>query len=223
MMERRGGLIILSEERLELLRQLARGLAVQFGSACEIVIHDLSGDDPEHTVVHIENGHITGRNPGDGPSHAVLEQLRSDAPEPEDHLAYLTRSADGKILKSSTIYIKGTDGRPEALFAINYDISALLMAEAALHALTAARGHTGREPERITHSVSELLEELMEQSVALVGKPVALMEREDKIKAIRFLNDSGALLITKSGDRIAKYFGISKYTLYSYLEKEDAQ
>ncbi|NLF35083.1 MAG: transcriptional regulator, partial [Clostridiales bacterium] len=51
------------------------------------------------------------------------------------------------------------------------------------------------------------------------GKPVALMEREDKIRAIRFLNDAGALLITKSGDKIAKYFGISKYTLYSYLDE----
>jgi predicted transcriptional regulator YheO len=190
---------------------------------CEIVIHDLSGDDLEHTVVHIENGHISGRKLGDGPSHAVLELLREDAPPPEDHLAYLTRTADGKVLKSSTIYIKDENGRPEALFAINYDISALLMVEGALRDLTASREPADREPERITHSVSELLEVLIAQSVALVGKPVALMDREDKMKAIRFLNDSGALLITKSGDKIARHFGISKYTLYSYLEKEETQ
>ena len=40
----------------------------------------------------------------------------------------------------------------------------------------------------------------------------------DKVKAIRYLSNSGALLITKSGDKIAKHFGISKYTLYSYLD-----
>ena len=210
---------MLLEERLDLLRQLARGLSAQFGSRCEIVIHDLTGKSLEHTVVHIENGHITGRSIGDGPSHPVLELLR--AGNPADHLAYLTRSSDGKILKSSTLYIKDEYGRPEAIFAINYDISALLMVEGALHDLTTPREPTDRAPERITHSVSELLNELIEQSVALVGKPVALMDREDKIRAIRFLNESGALLITKSGDRIAKHFGISKYTLYSYLEKED--
>ena len=33
-----------------------------------------------------------------------------------------------------------------------------------------------------------------------------------------YLSNSGALLITKSGDKIAKHFGISKYTLYSYLD-----
>lgn len=214
---------MLTEERLSLLRQMARGLAAQFGPGCEIVIHDLSGNDLEHTVVHIENGHVSGRALGDGPSHAVLDLLRENAPAPEDHLAYLTRTAGGRVLKSSTIYIRDEAGRPEALFAINYDISALLMAEGALRDLTTPREPTGREPERITHSVSELLDVLIGQAVALVGKPAALMDREDKRRAVRFLSDSGALLITKSGDKIAKYFGISKYTLYSYLDKEEDQ
>ena len=39
------------------------------------------------------------------------------------------------------------------------------------------------------------------------------------MKAIGFLNDTGAFLITKSGARVCKYFGISKYTLYSYMEE----
>ena len=65
---------------------------------------------------------------------------------------------------------------------------------------------------------NELLDELIEKSVRLVGKPVAMMNKEDKVRAIRYLNDAGAMLITKSGDRISSYFGISKYTLYSYLD-----
>ena len=59
---------------------------------------------------------------------------------------------------------------------------------------------------------------LIEESVALVGKPVPLMNKEDKVTAIQFLNDAGAFLITKSGDKVANYFGISKYTLYSYID-----
>ena len=53
----------------------------------------------------------------------------------------------------------------------------------------------------------------------LVGKPVALMNKEDKVTAIQFLNDSGAFLITKSGDKVSSYLGISKFTLYSYMGK----
>ena len=73
------------------------------------------------------------------------------------------------------------------------------------------------EPERIIN-VNHVLDELIEQSVALVGKPVALMNKDDKVRAIRFLNEAGAFLVTKSGDKVAKYFGISKYTLYSYID-----
>ena len=65
----------------------------------------------------------------------------------------------------------------------------------------------------------EQLEDLIQQSIRLVGKPAALMTKDDKLRAVRFLNDSGALLITKSGARICEVFDFSKYTLYNYLEE----
>ena len=80
-----------------------------------------------------------------------------------------------------------------------------------------------KEPEPIARNVSDLLDELIEQSVKVVGKPVALMNKEDKVKAIQFLNQNGAFLVTKSGDKIAKYFGISKYTLYSYIDTKQQE
>ena len=43
-------------KRLELLKQIAAGIAAQFGDRCEVVIHDVSSNHPEHTIVHIENG-----------------------------------------------------------------------------------------------------------------------------------------------------------------------
>lgn len=46
-----------------------------------------------------------------------------------------------------------------------------------------------------------------------------MMTKEDKIRAIRFLDDSGAFLITRSGPKVCQYFGISTYTLYSYLDE----
>ena len=70
----------------------------------------------------------------------------------------------------------------------------------------------------ITLNVADLLDDLIRQADALVGKPPALMTKDDKVRAIRYLSHSGALMITKSGDKIAKHFGISKYTLYSYLD-----
>ncbi len=202
--------------KLELLRQVAAGIAAQFGSNCEVAIHDLS-KDPDRSIVFIANGHVSGRKVGDGASNVVMEQLRTQDPEPKDHLCYLTKTPDGKILKSSTVYIRDRKGKVSAILAINYDISRLILMEEALHDLTSTGEEVPSEPERITN-VSDLLDELIQQSVALVGKPAAVMNKDDKVKAIQFLSQNGAFLITKSGDKVAKYFGISKYTLYSYID-----
>ncbi|HIY21535.1 MAG TPA: helix-turn-helix transcriptional regulator [Candidatus Flavonifractor merdigallinarum] len=203
---------------LHFLFRLAKGLAKQFGPNCEVVVHDLISNDPDSSIVAIENGHVTGRKVGDGPSHVVLEALSSDPSKLEDHICYLTRTRDGKILKSSTFYIRDDNGDTIGIFGINYDITLLLAMENNLKQFTSTEQET-QEPEAISRNVSDLLDELIEQSVKVVGKPVALMNKEDKVKAIQFLNNTGAFLITKSGDKVCKFFGISKYTLYSYIDE----
>lgn len=207
---------------METLRQIAHGISVHFGNDCEIVIHDLTSPSLENSIVFIENGHVSNRKLGDGPSHIVLEAVRQDPARLDDKLAYLTRTHDGKILKSSTMYIRDDSGRIAAIFAVNYDITSLLAIESAIGSITstaeANEAANGSEPASIPLNVNDLLDELINQSIKLVGKPVAMMNKEDKIQAIRFLNDSGAFLITKSGDKVSSTFGISKFTLYSYMD-----
>lgn len=202
---------------LELLTQMAHGIAAQFGTNCEVVLHDLSANRLESSIVYIENGHVSNRKLGDGPSHVVLEAMKGDVSKLSDHLGYLTQTKDGRILKSSTLYIRDQKNVITHILAINYDITGLMMADNSLKALIGS-GDKEDEPEKITNNVNELLEDLIEQSVKKIGKPVAFMSKEEKTAAIQFLNDSGAFLITKSGDKVSKYFGISKYTLYSYID-----
>ena len=57
---------------------MAKGIATQFGSNCEVVVHDLSRH-PDHSIVAIENGHVTGRAVGDGASHVVIEQMKDES------------------------------------------------------------------------------------------------------------------------------------------------
>lgn len=204
---------------IDFYKRLAKALAMQFGSSCEVVVHDLKTQDTNHSIVAIENGHVTGRKVGDGPSHVVLETLHAKDRCVADRLSYLTRTADGKILKSSSVFIKDETGTPIGIFALNFDITLLHSAETTIHNMLDVSDHSAREPEPIVRSVADLLDDLIQQSVELVGTPVALMTKEQKIQAIRYLNDTGAFLITKSGPKVCKYFGISKYTLYSYLDE----
>lgn len=208
---------------LDFLKQLAHGLAIQFGSSCEIAIHDLKTKDLEKSIVYIENGHVSNRQTGDGPSGIVLETLQSDPSTIHDKLSYLTKTEDGRILKSSTFYIRDDDGSISYIFSLNYDITAFTAASTAIQSLIVTKDNlpdlTGDSPRQITHNVNELLDLLIEQAVAKVGKPVAMMNKDDKVAVVQYLDHAGAFLITKSGDKVSSYLGISKFTLYSYMGK----
>ena len=207
---------------MEMLKQLAAGIAAQFGSNCEVVIHDVSSNHPDHSIVHIENGHVSGRKVGDGASQVVLDQMASQAEHPRDHLCYLTRTPDGKILKSSTLYIRNRRGAVTAIFSINYDVSGLMMIQSTIGDLLSTQDKEQTEPERIIN-VNHVLDELIEQAFQRIGKPAAVMTKDDKIDFIRLLNDAGAFLITKSGQRVCQVLCISKFTLYSYLNEIKAE
>lgn len=219
----------MKKKELSFYIKLAKGIACHFGSNCEVVVHDLSAKDHSHSIVAIENGHVSGRHVGDGPSRVVLETLQNKGKKVEDRFSYLTKTSDGKILKSSTFYLQDDNGEVVGIFGINYDITLILALEETMQSFTTTslKNEVVKEdPELISNDVMSLLDLLIEQSVKLVGKPAALMTKEDKIKAIKYLDESGAFLVKKSGQRVCKYFGISKYTLYSYIDESkssDAQ
>ena len=208
---------MISNENISFLNTLARAIAVQFGPQCEVAVHDLTKGS-ERTIVAIENGHVTGRSVGDGASQIVLRSLKS-MDNVEDELGYLTRTQDGRLLKSSSIYFRDEENQPIALLSINYDITEISHANSILAEFisTVKESEQTEGIDLIFSNVNDLLETLIEESVQYVGKPVAVMNKEDKIRAIKYLDDKGAFLVKKSGDKITKYYGISKYTLYNYL------
>ena len=153
----------------------------------------------------------------------VLETLSRKPSQIQDRLSYLTKTEDGRILKSSTMYIRDDDDSIAYIFSLNYDITSLLTVESAIHSFISTEQKKEQEtdnnqPPKITHNVNELLDTLIEQALALVGKPVAIMNKDDKVAVVQYLNNAGAFLITKSGDKIASLLGISKFTLYSYMD-----
>lgn len=200
---------------IEFCRRMAKAIAKQFGSNCGVVVRDLQSNGLENSIVAIENGHVPG------PSPLAPDSPCSGPQKLEDCLARLTKTEDGRLLKSSTVYLRDGEGRATGSIAIYYDLTPLVAMEDTLRDLIQADGPS-QTPESGTWNVSALLEELLEQSVRIVGKPVEQMGKEDKVKAIRFLNGCGAFLITKSGPRVCSYFGISKYTLYSYIDEGKA-
>ena len=79
------------EDEADLLRQVISLIANQFGTNCEVVLHDLTRDYA-HTIVDIRNGHITHRTIGDCGSNLGLEVLRGTV-EDGDRFNYVTTTA----------------------------------------------------------------------------------------------------------------------------------
>ncbi|MDR0879346.1 MAG: helix-turn-helix transcriptional regulator [Clostridioides sp.] len=207
---------------LNILQQVAHGIAESFGKECEVVIHEFHGKELEEgSIKYIEHGEVTGRVGGDGPSHIVLETIEAiskGGKVPKDRYSYLTQTKDGRILKSSTFFISDDDEKSIYLLGINYDITNIIATKNVLESFVKVGENEKKEAhELIPKNVNELLDDLITQSMKVVGKPVALMSKDDKVEVVRFLNDAGAFLVTHSADRVSNYLGISKYTLYSYI------
>ncbi len=203
-------------ERLDFLKRLARAMAAQFGGNLEIIVCKKYPDsNGEFVVETVENGHISGQKEG---SVISLRSIpNGDFGAAEDRLSHIAGTKDGRVLKSSAVFTKNAEGEADGLIIMNFDITELSVAANALNGMVSA-AKAQPEPERMAVNVNDLLDELIQKSVDLVGKPVALMNKDDKVRAITYLKEAGAFLITRSGDKVSGYFGISKYTLYSYLD-----
>lgn len=201
---------------IKLLSRIADGVAEIFGSRCEVLLYDLT--KPKYPIVHIVNGSVSGRDKNSGISDAVIDALTNK--DVDDKNAYIVTSG-GKTFKSSTIYIKDEYGEPIGVFAINVDITETIEEYMRLADFIkpAMKEEDDAKVELKSLNVEYLLNELIERAMNASGaKSVGYMSREQKIAAVRYLQKHGAMLIKGSGDKISSYFGISKFTLYNYLD-----
>jgi len=203
-------------EEQDFLESLVQGIAAQFGEQCEVVLHDLTRPY-ESTIAAISNGHITGRKVGDPGTNLGLELLRGTT-DNGNRMNYITQTKDGRILRSTSLYMKNKEGKSIGALCINFDITNLVMAEKTLQSLTAATLQPDVNEAFVTN-VNDLLDMLIQETQDVIGKPVAVMSKEDKMKFISLLDQKGAFLIKKAGDKISTYLSISKFTMYNYLEE----
>lgn len=200
-----------NKEVLENIIRIAEGIAKTFGNNCEVLIADL--DNPSNSIIAIYNGHVTGRKVGDSLSELGLKNIKSKNIN-KDLINYSAKTIDGRLIKSTTFHIN-LDKRLLAL-GINYDCSNLQMALSSIESLIMIE--TGNKDEFFPNS-NDLLDNLLSESFKLVEKPVSFMNKEDRIKIIRYLDERGALLIHKSVQIVAEKLNVSRYTIYNYINE----
>ena len=204
-------------DNLALLSDIANCIAMQFGSNCEVVLHDLTLPYNK-TIVAIWNGHVTGRKVGDGGTNAGLEILRGSA-SPKDQ-CYINTLPNGRILRTTSKYFRDEYGKVNGSLCINYDITDLINAERALSVMTGGSETQEREEnEFFVGNVDKLLEQMMYQAVLTIGKEVPDLTKDDKIQIVHQLDKKGFFLIKKAAEKLADFLGLSRYSIYNYLNE----
>lgn len=205
------------DEIMPILKQLLNLIENHFGNKCEVVLHDLT-KDYNHTIVDIRNAGVTNRTPGGCGSNLGLEVLHGTVKD-GDRFNYITATQDGKILRSSSIYLKNNDGKAIGSICVNLDITETLQLEGFLRQYNQFENlGNGNKGEVFSADVNNLLSYLIQKGQEEIGKSAGEMNKNEKIKFIRYLDQKGAFLITKSRERICELLHISKFTFYNYLE-----
>ena len=63
-----------------------------------------------------------------------------------------------------------------------------------------------------------VMDQMIAQAIAEIGRPVAQMTRDDRIAVLEKLDQRGVTQMRKSIETIAKRLSISRVTAYSYLD-----
>ncbi len=204
------------EDEWHFLKQLMNLISKEFGTKCEVVLHDLT-KDYDHTIVDIKNGHVTNRSVGGCGSNLGLEVLNGSVEE-GDKFNYVTTTKDGKILRSSSIYIRNSKGEVVGSLCVNLDITESIQFESFLKQYNQFDTNSNPPSEYLAENVDSLLDYLIQQACDLAHKEPKDLTREERIEFLTFLDQKGAMKVTKAGNRLCDILGVSKFTLYNDLE-----
>lgn len=202
----------------ENLQRVADIVASTFGRLCEVAIHDFF--DLEHSLIYIA-GDVTKRRLGAPVTDLVLREWKRLGDSVNDIANYRTVTKNGRTLKSSTIFLRNKHGKIIGAFCINFDITQFLDAGSLIKEFSNVvnLGKENIEGETFANSVDETIDSLINQALSHVGKQPPNMQMEDKINFVGILEKKGTFLIKGAVHYVAALLGVSKFTIYNYLQK----
>ncbi|MEE1923611.1 PAS domain-containing protein [Pseudomonas sp. 148P] len=211
---------------LDVLHATVRMLGTVLGRNTEVVLHDLTR--PEHSVLAIVNGHLSGRQVGSpilaGPRHdrgfdAVLHAaLEKHSQTPVVIGNYPTLGHDGKAFRSATAVFRDSSGEPFASLCVNTDLSGIAAAQACLEQLLA----TAEEPvpaPRESPDLEQLMTRIIDGSLQDARRQGVRFGKAQKLDAVRQMHDGGLFIVKGAVEKAAAALGVSRYTIYNYLEE----
>lgn len=204
-------------ELLSALIPVAECIGRTFGKSCEVVIHDLT--TPENSVVYTVNGTVTGRREGQPFDHLIKFVLLNKNFRDDYTVNYVFETQDGRSIKSSSALIRNKRGEVVGMLCINYDMTLFNQVKEELDVFlppgTEDGGMIGPGA-MIDQNVSTIVNELIDNIIQ--SRKKRELTKQDNLEIIRFMDDKGIFLVKGAIDRVAAGLGLSRVTIYGYLD-----
>ncbi|MGK5642228.1 helix-turn-helix transcriptional regulator [Streptomyces sp. URMC 126] len=199
---------------LRALRPVVDGLAATFGAQCEVVLHDYR--TPDASVVALA-GSVTSRTVGGAMSEIGLEMLaRGDTAQ--DKLNYVTKTPDGRTVKSSTLLLRDGAGHVFGSLCVNLDITELRLAAKAMAALVGTTADAAPPATTVfSDDIGEVVTAVIAQEEERLGRPLAHDSRQGRLRVIEALDARGVFRLSRSAQVVAERLGVSRATVYADL------
>lgn len=198
-------------------------LAELLGSDAEVVLQDLT--NLEKSIVAIRNGHISGRSLGGPATDLILKILKNNKENDKDYLInYQGISQKGKILKSSTFFIRDNSKSTVGALCINIDCEKAFVAKKFIDQYLHFIDNNKKEEkimisEKFSNSVEEMTLDSIRKIVLDFGILPERMSQEEKIDVVKKINNAGIFLLKGAVNHTADVMEVSEATIYRYLSK----
>ena len=100
---------------------------------------------------------------------------------------------------------------------VEVDVDAVEAAERVVAALAPKMSQDDLPLGSFTH-VDRAIGELIQMAEAQIHLPISQMSRAQKQQVVRFLDERGAFNLKKSVETVADALGVSRFTVYNYLD-----
>ena len=224
----------MSPQLLQQFSKLTEFLGRALGPDYEVAFHDLT--DKDCSIVAIANNHISGREIGAPLTNVALKIIADRSYLTSDYrVHYRGVSADGKMLRSSTFFIKDDAGALIGMLCINFDDSRYKAISDSIlglcHPDTFVETNFLFDEQRLaTQLLPEEPESFQHTPRGVAGSEVANVLRDlnvaadrltqdEKMEVVGVLESRGVFLLKGAVKDVAEALCCSPASVYRYLSK----
>ena len=194
-------------------------LGATFGPDYEIVLHDVSG--PEHFIVAIANGALTGRSESSPLTEFGRHILDSQSFADTDFIAdYPAIAPDGRPMRAGVSIIRDETRRIIGFLCINYDLTRALILKDMVDFLTTVKpaGLAETEPESIIRGNDDRIKLALEEAKrGRGGIPLRMATKQERLELLDRLDRSGFFDMRGALELLCTEMGKSRFTIYGDL------